>query len=89
MFIVCSKRLSWSRRATNSAGERVQSCMVIMDYSGRVMGIVGAAGEKTGAMTLNIATDAPRQPGSSIKPLSVYSYAINSGDYFWSSMVER
>lgn len=75
--------------ATNSAGERVQSCMVIMDYSGRVMGIVGAAGEKTGAMTLNIATDAPRQPGSSIKPLSVYSYAINSGDYFWSSMVEN
>ncbi len=70
--------------ARNSKGEKVQSCMVIMDYSGRVLGLVGQADEKTGAMTLNIATDAPRQPGSSIKPLSVYSYAIDSGDYTWS-----
>lgn len=69
---------------TNSYGEKIQSCMVIMDYSGRVMGIVGQAGEKEGARCLNIATDSMRQPGSSIKPLSVYSLAIDSNEYTWS-----
>lgn len=70
--------------STNSHGEKVQSCMVIMDYEGRVMGIVGQAGEKEGARCLNIATDSKRQPGSSIKPLSVYSLAIDSNLYSWS-----
>ena len=70
--------------AKNSYGEEVQSCMVIMDYTGRVVGIVGQAGEKTGARCLNIATDSRRQPGSSIKPLSVYSLAIDSNMYTWS-----
>lgn len=69
---------------TNSSGEEVQSCMVIMDYTGRVCGIVGQAGKKTAAMTLNIATGSTRQPGSSIKPLSVYSLAIDSNEYTWS-----
>lgn len=70
--------------AKNSYGEEVQSCMVIMDYTGRVMGIVGQAGEKQSARCLNIATDSRRQPGSSIKPLSVYSLAIDSNMYTWS-----
>ncbi len=70
--------------STNSHGEQVQSCMVIMDYEGRVLGIVGQAGEKEGARCLNIATDSKRQPGSAIKPLSVYSYAIDSNLYTWS-----
>lgn len=68
----------------NSYGEDVQSCMVIMDYTGRVLGIVGQAGEKPSARCLNIATDSRRQPGSSIKPLSVYSLAIDSNMYTWS-----
>lgn len=70
--------------AVNSYGEEVQSSMVIMDYTGRVLGIVGQAGEKLGARSLNIATDSRRQPGSSIKPLSVYSLAIDSNMYTWS-----
>ena len=70
--------------AVNSYGEEVQSSMVIMDYTGRVVGIVGQAGEKQGARSLNIATDSRRQPGSSIKPLSVYSLAIDSNMYTWS-----
>ncbi len=74
---------------TNSYGELVQSSMVIMDYSGRVLGIVGQAGEKKEARSLNIATDSRRQPGSSIKPLSVYAPAIDSNMYTWSSMIEN
>lgn len=70
--------------AVNSYGEQVQSSMVIMDYTGRVLGIVGQAGEKQEARSLNIATDSRRQPGSSIKPLSVYSLAIDSNMYTWS-----
>ena len=70
--------------SVNSYGEEVQSSMVIMDYTGRVLGIVGQAGEKQGARSLNIATDSRRQPGSSIKPLSVYSLAIDSNMYTWS-----
>ncbi len=70
--------------AVNSYGEQVQSSMVVMDYTGRVLGIMGQAGEKQGARSLNIATDSRRQPGSSIKPLSVYSLAIDSNMYTWS-----
>ena len=70
--------------AVNSYGEKVQSSMVVMDYTGRVLGIVGQAGEKQEARSLNIATDSRRQPGSSIKPLSVYSLAIDSNMYTWS-----
>lgn len=72
-------------KAKNSYGEDVQSCMVIMDYTGRVLGLVGQAGEKLSARCLNIATDSRRQPGSSIKPLSVYSLAIDSNLYTWSN----
>lgn len=74
---------------TNSYGELVQSSMVIMDYNGRVRGIVGQAGEKEGARSLNIATSSRRQPGSSIKPLSVYAPAIDSNMYTWSSLIQN
>ncbi len=67
--------------------EPIQSAMTIMDYDGRVLGIVGRLGEKTANRVLNLAADAPRQPGSSIKPLSVYAPAIDTGEFTWSSML--
>ena len=73
----------------NDQGEQIQSCMVIMDYTGRVMGLVGQAGPKQSDRCLNIATDSRRQPGSAIKPLSVYSLAIETGDYYWSSRIQN
>lgn len=63
----------------------IQSAMTIMDYEGRVVGIVGRLGEKQGNRVLNIASDSPRQPGSSIKPLSCYAPAIELNCYTWSS----
>lgn len=63
----------------------IQSAMTIMNYEGRVVGIVGRLGEKKGNRVLNIAADCPRQPGSSIKPLSVYTPAIELNCYTWSS----
>ncbi|MBQ6163988.1 MAG: transglycosylase domain-containing protein [Clostridia bacterium] len=69
--------------------EAIQSAMTIMDYSGRIVAMVGGAGEKTGNRVLNMASSSPRQPGSAIKPLSVYAPAINEDLITWSSMVQN
>ena len=63
----------------------IQSAMVIMDYEGRIMGIAGALGKKTGNRVLSYATSDPRNPGSSIKPLSCYAPAIEGNYFVWSS----
>lgn len=64
-----------------------QSAMTIMDYSGRIVGMVGGAGEKTENRGLNRAANSYRQPGSSIKPLSIYAPAINEKYVTWSTRV--
>ena len=69
--------------------EDIQSAMTIMDYSGRVVAIVGQAGPKPGNRCLNMAADSPRQPGSSIKPLSVYAPAINENLITYSTKVQN
>lgn len=72
----------------NESGKDVkaQSAITIMDYSGRVVAICGEAGEKTRNRGLNRASDSPRQPGSSIKPLSVYAPAVEEGILTWSTL---
>ena len=69
----------YSRKDSN--GKLPESSMTIMDYSGRIVALVGGTGEKTDNRAYNRATDkrAKRQPGSSIKPLAVYSPAIDLG----------
>ena len=71
----------------NESGRKVQvqSAMTIMDYRGRVVAICGAAGKKSGNRCLNRASASPRQPGSSIKPISVYGPAIDANIITWSS----
>ena len=62
------------------ASSGTQSAMVIVDpYTGEIKGIVGGIGKKTESRGLNRATQSTRQPGSSIKPLSVYSPALETG----------
>lgn len=63
-----------------------QSAMTIMDYTGRIVAIVGGTGEKTENRGLNRATSS-RQPGSSIKPLSVYTPAIEDKFVTWGTKV--
>lgn len=59
--------------------EQAQSAMAVIDHSnGYVVGAVGVLGEK-GAAELNRVTQAPRQPGSSIKPIAVYGPALQEG----------
>lgn len=69
-------------------GEPVQSAMTIMDYNGRVVAIVGEAGEKSGALCLNRAANSFRQPGSTIKPLATYAPAIEMNIYNYSSKIK-
>lgn len=70
----------------NEKEERLQSAIVVMDYKGKIKGIVGRVGEKTESFCWSNATYAHRQPGSSIKPLSVYSYGIENDKITWSSL---
>lgn len=56
--------------------EHTQAAIVIMDHkTGNVLGVSGGLGEKTGS-NLNRATQATRQPGSSIKPIADIAPAL-------------
>lgn len=71
----------------DSEGNTPQASMIVIDpYTGDVLGIAGAVGEKKGNRLLNFATDSKRPSGSAIKPLSVYAPAIDSGIVNWSSI---
>lgn len=69
-------------------GELVQSAMTIMDYNGRVVAIVGEAGEKSGTLGLNRAANSFRQPGSTIKPIACYAPAIEMNLHHYSSKIK-
>lgn len=70
-------------------GDTAQSAMIIIDpYTGDILGTVGAIGEKKGNRVINFATDTKRHPGSSLKPLSVYTPAIEKGIINWSTVIE-
>lgn len=56
-----------------------QSATVILDYkTGKIKAMIGGRNIE-GSKTFNRATDAARQPGSTIKPLSVYLPALDLG----------
>ncbi|MGN1452238.1 MAG: transglycosylase domain-containing protein [Eubacteriales bacterium] len=61
-----------------SGTTQLESAMVIMSSDGYLRGIVGGIGQKSGNLVLNRALSS-RQPGSAIKPLSVYAPGIEYG----------
>ncbi len=74
---------------SNFPSSSAESAMVIVDpYTGAIKGLVGGLGPKTEIRGFNRATQAKRQPGSSIKPLSVYAPAIELGDIDQSTVIE-
>ncbi|MBR3691598.1 MAG: transglycosylase domain-containing protein [Clostridia bacterium] len=56
-----------------------QSAMIVYDTEGNVKGVVGGRGVKLENRGLNRATMSKRQPGSSIKPITVYAPAVEYG----------
>ena len=62
------------------SSQQLQGSMVIIDNeTGDCVGIIGGTGPKTGTLTLNRATQSTLQPGSVIKPLTVFAPALESG----------
>lgn len=71
-------------------GAQLQGSFTVMDYRGRVRGLAGGIGEKTvnlGMSGFNRATDATRQPGSTMKPIAAYAPAIENGVIHYSSIL--
>ncbi len=86
---VYTHRKNFPTEAVKDPKDASQSAITIMDYSGRVVAICGGAGEKTENRSNNRAVSAVRQPGSSIKPLSIYAPAIENNFITWSSKIKN
>lgn len=67
--------------------EALEVGFLLMDYNGRVLATIGSSKEKTANLLYDRANFAQRQLGSTIKPLSAYTLAINEGLYNFSSLI--
>lgn len=64
----------------SASGQMMQSGIAIIDSAtGNVTALSGGMGPKTGSLSFSRASGSKRPPGSSIKPLAVYSPAIELG----------
>lgn len=66
----------------------LQCAMTMVDFDGRVIATVGSADKKDANLLLDRAYDSAFQPGSTIKPVVAYPYAIEKGLYNYSSPVD-
>ncbi|AKP66787.1 PBP1A family penicillin-binding protein [Companilactobacillus ginsenosidimutans] len=72
-----------------SDGKQIQGASIAVDpKSGGVLAVVGGRGEHT-FRGFNYATQMKRQPGSTIKPLAVYTPAIQSGYSYDSNLPDQ
>jgi len=67
--------------------EQPNSAFLVLNYSGEVVGIVGSKGEKTGSRLFNIAANAKRHIGSTIKPIASYALAIENDLITFSTVI--
>ena len=66
----------------------LQTAITLMDYDGRVIASTGSSAKKEGNLEFDRATMSSLQPGSSIKPVVVYPYAIEHGYLTYGSRVK-
>lgn len=79
----------YENRTGFPANKGPQSAMVVVDpKTGEIKGLVGGADKKTEARGLNRATQAKRQPGSSIKPIAVYAPGIELGKFTSATVIK-
>lgn len=75
-----NQNLSAFREKSSNGTYKMQGAAVCIDNkTGRVAAIVGGRSQKTEGLSLNRAYQSYRQPGSSIKPLIVYTPALERG----------
>ncbi|MCL2311591.1 MAG: transglycosylase domain-containing protein [Firmicutes bacterium] len=60
---------------------------MMIGYDGRILAILGSSKKKVANLIYNRAISAKRQPGSVIKPISVYAPAIDYGIFTYSSKI--
>ncbi|MBR6762041.1 MAG: transglycosylase domain-containing protein [Oscillospiraceae bacterium] len=65
----------------------LQSGFTAIDYAGNILCTVGGIGEKKASLGISYANTEPQQPGSAIKPVSTYGYALSNDYLTWSTKV--
>jgi penicillin-binding protein 1A len=81
-----AKFKDYSNFSENVLSDPPQAAFIAMDYNGHILAVVGGIGEKPGSNVYNRATMATRSPGSCIKPITSYSYAIENDLITWSTV---
>lgn len=76
--VYLNEKKYFSQKAKDKT-KHVESAITIMDYQGHIVGIAGGTGQKTVNKGLNRAYNIPRQPGSTMKPIGVYTPAMDAG----------
>lgn len=71
----------------SSKGDPLWGAMTVMNYEGEVKAVAGGIGEKKVNRGFNCAIDSKRQPGSTMKPISVYAPAIERGIINYSTIL--
>lgn len=66
----------------------LQCAMTLIDFNGRIIATVGSAEKKDANLLFDRAYSSSLQPGSSIKPVVVYPYAIEKGLINYSSPID-
>ncbi len=66
----------------------IQGSFIVTNYSGSVLALAGGIGEKEGNGCFNRATQDPQIIGSTIKPLAVYSPAVENNIITYSTLIK-
>lgn len=65
----------------------LQSGFAAIDYHGRILCTVGGIGEKEGSLGISYASTEKQQPGSAIKPVTAYGFALENNYITWGTHV--
>lgn len=65
----------------------LQAGFTAIDYEGRVLCTCGGIGPKNGSLGTSFASNEPQQPGSAIKPVTSYGYALENDYISWGTHV--
>ena len=72
---------------TDEENLTLQSGFTAIDYRGRVLCTVGGVGQKVGSLGTSFASTEPQQPGSAIKPVTAYGFALDKDYITWGTHV--
>ena len=66
---------------------KLQAGFTAMDYNGNILCTVGGIGDKVGSLGVSYASTEKQQPGSSIKPVTTYGFALENDLISWGTKV--